>query len=655
LLVQETTTMFDAIVALAAHDLPLRVAEVIAPTAVIAVLLAAVWPRLRRGSSRPAGVAPGGTTSERVLVVSASVGAGHDGAAHELARRLRGDGAVVEVRDFLDALPRWLRFTLRDGYTRTVNHTPWFYDWLYTAMEKPGPARRAALLVCRLAQPQVLRWLRTTGADAVVSTYPLASQTIAQLVRRGRVAVPTTTYLTDPSVHALWVDPDIGRHLTTLTATADLARRQYGVPMTVAGPLVPDRFTVGISPARRAELREELGVEPGRPVALIASGSLGLGRVEDTVDAVVATGIATPLVLCGRNDRLRRDLARRPGVLALGWRDDVQTLMGVADVLVHNAGGMSFSESLVAGLPAVTFRCIPGHGRANGEVLARAGIAPLADTVDELARALTTQLRPGAATVLRETLAAAPEDASQVVLRDLRTASVPAQLRAARARRVSVRRRWSAAGAAALVAVTSLAATEGAAAATRHGFGVAQMPAHSVALVVAPDSLAPLRDRTAELAAAQVAVLVPARPTSQDATAARDLAAAGVPLLAAGCSPATLLTHRTAQQCGATRVLAAAGVQTSPVVLSDGVVEAPELVVSRRDRTRIVIGTVADRHGTGTGTGDPSPRTASGVRVVRQGPGESAPALIDAVDREATQARAAGLTLRPVTDARTRR
>jgi processive 1,2-diacylglycerol beta-glucosyltransferase len=591
----------------------------------------------------------------RVLVVSASVGAGHDGAAHELAQRLRRQGAEVEVRDFLDALPAWLRFTVREGYAGTVNHTPWFYDWLYAAMEKPGLVQSIGMLICRLAQSRVLRWCTALDPDAVVSTYPLASQTLGQLVRKGLVAVPTTTYLTDPSVHALWVNKHIGRHLTTMPATAALGERLYGVPMTVAGPLVAERFTAEVSASRRAQLQTELGLDRARPVALVLTGSLGLGRVEETVDAIAATGVATPLVLCGRNARLRRTLLQRQGVVAVGWRDDVHDLMRIADVMVHNAGGMSFSESLVAGLPAVTFRCIPGHGRANGEVLARAGVAPLAETVEELAQGLRAQLRPAAAVVLRETIAAAAEDASGVVLRDVRTESTASRRRATRARRrhVSVRRRVSALGAAALVATTSLAATEGVAAATRHGFGVAHMPVHAVALVVAPESLAVLQNRGPQLAAAHTSILVPHRPTRTDVRAAARLAAAGVTLLAPGCPPSTLLAHPTARSCGAGKVMARAGVHISPIVVSDGEVEGPALVVARRDRTRIVIGEPVD------GRGLPPHRTppggVSGVWLLRQPPSQTPRALRAAIGRQIRAAKTQGLRLRPVTDASTAR
>jgi UDP-N-acetylglucosamine:LPS N-acetylglucosamine transferase len=130
-------------------------------------------------------------------------------------------------------------------------------------------------------------------------------------------------------------------------------------------------------------VRRELGLPEAGPVALLVAGSLGLGDVPGTVRDVVAADV-TPLVLCGRNEELHRRLAAVPGVVALGWRTDVDRLMQAVDVLVQNAGGLSFTEALVAGLPAITYRPIPGHGRANAAVLEAAGLAPWALTPAEL-------------------------------------------------------------------------------------------------------------------------------------------------------------------------------------------------------------------------------------------------------------------------------
>lgn len=541
-----------------------------------------------------------GRSADRwVLIVSASVGAGHDGAAAELQRRLLRHGVDAECRDFLDALPRWLRFLLREGYTQTVTHTPWFYDWLYAALDRPGWVRRVTLLIPRYAARQVARW--SAGASAVVSTYPLASQSIALLIQRRELTVPTTTYLTDPSVHFMWVSPHIGRHLTSLPATARIGEQVYAVPMTVAGPLVPDRFADPLPARRRAELVAELELPPGRPVALVVAGSLGVGRVADTAEALIRTRLVVPLVLCGRNDRLLRQLRDRPGVVAVGWRDDVHELMQLCDVLVHNAGGLSMTESLIAGLPAVTYACIPGHGHANGDVLDRSGLAPLARTVDELAAAVTHQLTAGVGDRVRTSVGTPPLDAAGVVVQDMDQGRrpAPAGRRVSRSRpslrRGSPTRRralTAAAGGAALLVTVALGGTEGVSAATRHGFEVAQMPAGTVAVVVRTDTLPPLLSATTALRNSAAAVEIPGQPTPTDLAAARQLAAAGVTLISQPCPGRDPLGQ--VPSCHAERdrtTLGARRVVPAPVVVVDSDINAADLVAAEEDGVTLMVPT----------------------------------------------------------------
>jgi UDP-N-acetylglucosamine:LPS N-acetylglucosamine transferase len=326
----------------------------------------------------------------RVLVVSGSVGAGHDGAANELAARLVAAGAEVAVRDFLDAVPRPVASLLRDGYTNSVMHVPYAFEFLFRRTEHRGLLWGIQQAVCAVAETAVTRWVTDVRPDVVVATYPLAAQTVGRLRVSGRLGVPAMTYLTDPAVHVSWLHPGIDVNLTVTAATAAQGAAEYGHRFTVGGPLVPSRFGVPLELDRLVDLRRDLGLSAGRPVALLVAGSLGLGDVLPTVRDVGAAGF-TPLVLCGRNDTLRRRVATEWGAVALGWRTDVHELMQVADVLVHNAGGLSCTEALVAGLPTVTYRPIPGHGRANARVLHEAGLAPWARTPAELARCLRAE------------------------------------------------------------------------------------------------------------------------------------------------------------------------------------------------------------------------------------------------------------------------
>lgn len=336
---------------------------------------------------------PSPAPASRVLIVSGSVGAGHDGAARELAERLRAAGVSVAVKDLLAALPRWLSVFVREGYTTSVDHVPAAFQLLFSRLENEGSLWQIARALCARADDRVAHWLDEGSYDLVVSTYPLAGQVLGDLRASGRCRVPVVTYLTDPAAHRFWVHPSVDRHLTVTSATADQGTTDYGVPLTPAGPLVPARFGTAVSPSELRRAREELDLPAGLPVALLAGGSFAFGLLPSVAD-VAAAGLV-PVVLCGRNERLRRHVARVPGAVALGWRTDVHVLLQVADVLVHNAGGLSFTEALVAGLPAVTYRPIPGHGRANAAVLERFGLAPWPRTREELVDALHEQVRAG--------------------------------------------------------------------------------------------------------------------------------------------------------------------------------------------------------------------------------------------------------------------
>ncbi len=232
----------------------------------------------------------------------------------------------------------------------------------------------------------VRRWARE--ADVVVSTFPLSCQTLGRMRAAGHIAVPVVSYLTDPAPHRMWLHPGVDVHLSVTTACAVAADEVYGVAVRPAGPLVDPRFSRAHTDADRADTRRRPGSADDETAVLISAGSLGLGDVPALVDAALTNPAVHVLVLCGRNADLREQLDARDRVTALGWRDDVPLLMAAADVLLHNAGGLSVTEALVANLPAVTYHPIPGHGRANATVLAEAGLAPWPTSPDGLAAVL---------------------------------------------------------------------------------------------------------------------------------------------------------------------------------------------------------------------------------------------------------------------------
>jgi processive 1,2-diacylglycerol beta-glucosyltransferase len=319
-----------------------------------------------------------------VAIVSGSAGAGHDSAAMELQRRLNEAGVRATYIDYLDCGPRTLKEATKATYYFTATYAPWVlqygFELILPLRGKPPWLTRQ---LSRLSAQRLIE--RTAGAPVIVSTYPFASQALGWLKASGRITATLATYVTDPAPHSLWLHRAVDYHLVpTETTRSQIPWSDYDV--RVVGPLASSEFRTTAAMDARLDIRTQLGVPDDKILAIVMTGSNALGAVDKIAKAVIGVG-ATPLVLCGRNTRLQRALSAE-GILALGWRDDVPQLMRAADVLIHNGGGMSYTESTVVGLPTITLMPIAGHGRLNAAVLESAGDAPWARTAEDLRRLL---------------------------------------------------------------------------------------------------------------------------------------------------------------------------------------------------------------------------------------------------------------------------
>ncbi|MFJ9565785.1 UDP-N-acetylglucosamine--N-acetylglucosamine transferase [Streptomyces fuscichromogenes] len=322
---------------------------------------------------RPARAPRPETPAERVVIVSASIGAGHDGAARELERRLTAAGVTVDRYDLLDLLPARIGRAVRDGYHRMLVRAPWIYQRVYTSTERAGGGGPLARALLRTAENRMLAAL-PADTGAVVSTYPGASRVLGRLRLTGRLRAPVFTYLTDFSVHPLWVAEGVDVHLAAHAVPAAQARALGARDVRVGGPVVDPRFCPADAAARRAA-RARFGLPAAAPLALLVAGSWGVGPVRQVALELRDCGAAVPVVVCGRNEALAERL-RADGIEhAYGWVDDMPGLMHAADVLVQNAGGLTSLEAFAAGLPVAGYRCIPGHGLTNAAALDAAGVA----------------------------------------------------------------------------------------------------------------------------------------------------------------------------------------------------------------------------------------------------------------------------------------
>ena len=326
-------------------------------------------------------------TLRRILVVSASVAGGHDGAAREIARRLRESGHTVHLVDALDLLPFRIGHRISRLYRNQLTMAPRSWGWLLAVLGT-RPLAAFARSGARLARRR-LETLLDDDVVLAVSTHPLATHALARACVTGRLRAPLVVHLTDPSVHRL----SLSSAATLTVAPTDVAARQTrqlrAGRVAVVPPLVAPAFRPAHGPAERAHLRTAFHLPTRLRLALVVSGSWGVGQVEDTVSDIAATGLATPVVVCGHNEALCTRLRSAGHQHVMGWVDDMGGLIRASDVVVQNAGGLTAAEALTSGVPVLTYRCLPGHGRTNAAALDAEGLVPWIRSPNALARALT--------------------------------------------------------------------------------------------------------------------------------------------------------------------------------------------------------------------------------------------------------------------------
>ncbi len=316
----------------------------------------------------------------RILVLSASVGAGHLRAAEavELALRRLDPTAVVQNLDVLDFTNAAFRQFYGRAYLDLVNRAPhalgYFYDLLDRVPSAQHKSDRLRLLVEKLNLRRLLKFLRAETWDVIVNTHFLPAEMIAALRRKGEVTTPQLTVTTDFETHRLWVNQPCDRYFTA-TEEGALNLQHWGVPaadVVVTGIPIHPAFS---EPKDRAECRRRQGLIGGRPVLLQLAGGFGVGPIERLFQGILQ--VETPIelvVVAGRNAELKtrlEQIAVPPRHLAhvLGFTTEMDELMAAADLVVSKPGGLTTSEALARGTPMAVVNPIPGQESRNSDFL----------------------------------------------------------------------------------------------------------------------------------------------------------------------------------------------------------------------------------------------------------------------------------------------
>lgn len=341
--------------------------------------------------------------SQRILVLSASVGAGHMRAAQgvELALRELAPEAIVENVDVLTLATQGFRRLYGKAYLDLVNKAPHMLGYFYDLLDEPtrrGTRSSPLLLALEKLNLRPFLKLLDDAWDRIVCTHFLPAEIIANRCAKGEMSTPHFTVTTDFETHRLWVHQPCD-HYFTATEEGKAYLASCGVPagdITVAGIPIHPLFS---QPKERAACIRNQGLSGDRPIVLQLAGGFGVGPIKKILDGILS--LETPVevaVVCGRNAQLKKDLDRRrpPGrhrLKVIGFTDQMDELLAAADVVLSKPGGLTTSEVLARGAAMAIINPIPGQEFRNSDYLLENGAAIKINNVATLPMKLEALLR----------------------------------------------------------------------------------------------------------------------------------------------------------------------------------------------------------------------------------------------------------------------
>ncbi len=340
----------------------------------------------------------------RILVLSASVGAGHLRAAEavELALKQTLPNATVRNVDVLEMTNRLFKRLYGQFYLDLVNKAPHALGYFYDMLDQPvSPKRRRdafRLYLEKLNLKTFVKFLKAEPWDLVINTHFLPAEIIASLRTKKEIDLPHVTATTDFETHRLWVNQPCDRYFTA-TEEGALYLRHWGVPAS-------DVFVTGIPihpvfamPKDRKECIKKHGLAEDRPIVLQLSGGFGVGPIEKIFTGVLSVERPIQLVaITGRNEKLKDQLAKikppeRHKVKVMGFTKEIDELMQAADLVVSKPGGLTTSEVLARGAVMVIVNPIPGQESRNSDYLLESGAAIKANNIATLGFKLNALLQ----------------------------------------------------------------------------------------------------------------------------------------------------------------------------------------------------------------------------------------------------------------------
>lgn len=198
---------------------------------------------------------------------------------------------------------------------------------------------------------------------------------MSYMKKKEYISCPTYGVVTDFTVHPFWESAKLDYYVTAdRLLTNQMVKK--GIPKDKVLPFgipIQEKFSIKMP---KEEARKQLRLQ-NKTTILVMMGSMGFGNISETMEKITSVeGDFQILCICGTNEKMKKQLFSREwdkNVHIYGFVDNVDVMMDASDIIITKPGGLTTSELMAKGLPALFVNPIPGQEDRNMEFLVNSG------------------------------------------------------------------------------------------------------------------------------------------------------------------------------------------------------------------------------------------------------------------------------------------
>ncbi len=319
---------------------------------------------------------------KRILLLYASVGAGHRSAAQAIEAVLkRYDDVEVRTEDALDHGSELYRQLYVDTYLELSEKAPEIWEYFYKLADEDDAQllKKLRRFIDRLGISKLDQLVESFQPDAIICTHFLPLHILAEEKSKGNLTIPLYGVVTDYTGHVYWVHPSIDRYFAATDTASDMLV-QRGVDeniITLSGIPIDPTIAETKDPQH---MREKHQIQQ-TPVVLLMGSALSTKRVQRIVSIFREQDMlhGTLLIAAGRNEELAQAMHAMQSTETLeirlldGFVTYLDDLVAASDLVITKAGGLIVSEILARHTPMVVIDPIPGQEEWNADYIVSVG------------------------------------------------------------------------------------------------------------------------------------------------------------------------------------------------------------------------------------------------------------------------------------------